>query len=196
MESSLHFKKSYGFGKIAESLIASYFRNKGYAVLPIYEKEISDGKGPAIYFPDAEVIGTDMLIFKGKRIYWIEAKHKNAFSWHRLTERWVTGIDIKHYRHYQDIAKRTNYPVWLIFYHEGGQARDSPPDSPSGLFGNNLQFLIENENHRHQNWGRYGMVYWAVEKLILIETKDEFKSRGESHFEQKALADELRQLLS
>jgi len=175
MDSSSQFKELYGFGKIAESLIALYFRSRGYAVLPIYEKEISDGKAPALYFTDAEIIGTDMLVFKKNIIYWIEAKHKNAFSWHRLTGRWVTGIDIKHYEHYQEIAKRTLFPVWLMFYHEGGQAKDSPPDSPSGLFGNDLQFLIENENHRHKNWGKCGMVYWAVEKLKLIKTKEEIK---------------------
>jgi len=149
-------------------------------VLPIYEKEISEGKGPAIYFPDAEIIGTDMLVFTKKIMYWIEAKHKTAFSWHRLTEKWVTGIDIKHYEHYQEIAKRTTFPVWLMFYHDGGQAKDSPPDSPSGLFGNNLEYLMENENHRHKNWGKYGMVYWAKEKLKLIALKEEM-NKGLTH---------------
>jgi hypothetical protein len=168
MDSSQTFNANYKYGKIAESKIALYFMGKGYAVLPIYEKEISEGKGPAIYFPDAEIIGTDMMILKERKIFWIEAKHKTAFSWHRITSRWVTGIDIKHYEHYQEIAKRTEWPVWFIFYHEGGQAKDSPTESPKGIFGNDLIFLKENENHRHANWGKYGMVYWAIDKLILI----------------------------
>jgi hypothetical protein len=170
MDLSQNFEDKLKFGKIAESKIAKFFLQKGYAVLPIYEKEIPENKGPAIYFEDKEIIGTDMMIFKGEQVYWIEAKHKTAFSWHRNTSRWVTGIDIKHYEHYQEIMKRTKWPVWLMFYHEGGQAKDSPADSPQGLYGNKLSYLIENENHKSYNWGKYGMVYWAIDKLILIKS--------------------------
>ena len=28
---------------------------------------------------------------------------RTAFSWHRLSGRWVTGIDLRHYEHYQEI---------------------------------------------------------------------------------------------
>mgnify|MGYP001191822364 FL=1 len=162
------FAESLGMGKIGESYIAKYFLNKGYAVLPIYEKEICEGKGPAVFFSDKEIIGTDMMIFKHEKVYWIEAKHKTAFSWHRLSGRWVTGIDLRHYEHYQEIMKRTAWPVWLIFCHRGGQAKDSPAESPKGLFGNDLSFLVENENHRHDNWGKSGMVYWAIDKLKFL----------------------------
>lgn len=162
---SPQFTESLQKGKIGESHIAKYFLNKGFAVLPIYEKEISEGKGPSIFFPDTEIIGTDMLVFKKDKTFWIEAKHKNAFSWHRISEKWVTGIDLKHYAHYQQIAQRTAWPVWLIFYHRGGQAKDSPKNSPEGLFGNEIFYLTENENHRHGNWGNSGMVYWAIDKL-------------------------------
>jgi hypothetical protein len=162
------FAESLKVGKIGETHIAQYFLRKGYAVLPIYEKEISEGKGPAIFFPDKEIIGTDMMIFKGEKIFWIEAKHKNAFTWHRITERWVTGIDLRHYEHYQEIATRTNWPVWLLFHHQGGQAKDSPANSPRGLFGNALDYLKQHENHRHNNWGKSGMVYWAIAALIKL----------------------------
>ena len=130
MDLSPSFAESLEMGKIGESHIAQHFLNKGYAVLPIYEKEICEGKGPAIFFPDREIIGPDMMVFKQDKVFWIEAKHKNAFSWHRITERWVTGIDLRHYEHYQEIMKRTSWPVWLVFYHRGGQAKDSPADSP------------------------------------------------------------------
>lgn len=165
----LSFAKQLKFGKIAESYIADYLKDKGYAVLPIYEKEISEGKGPAVFFPDKEVIGTDILAFKGDKVFWIEAKHKTAFSWHRITQRWVTGIDIRHYEDYFLLQDRTRWPVWLLFKHDGGQAKDSPPDSPRGLFGNNLKKLAMCENHRHLNWGKSGMVYWAVSNLIRLK---------------------------
>lgn len=44
--------------------------------------------------------------------------------------------------------------------------------SPKGLFGNDLKVLSVCENHRHLGWGKYGMVYWAIENLInLTEDK-------------------------
>jgi len=166
---SERFNRDFSFGKIGESKIAKHFLSKGYAVLPIYEKEINEGKGPAVFFPDAEIIGTDLMIFKNDKIFWIEAKHKTAFSWHRISQRWVTGIDIKHYTHYQEIGQRTNWPLWILFYHEGGKAKDSPENSPKGLFGNSINYLILNENHRSDNWGKSGMVYWSIDKLRKIE---------------------------
>lgn len=175
------FEQNLKYGKIAESVIAGWFRDKGYSVLPIYEKEIGEGKGPAIFFPDAEIIGTDMMVFNQQcnKVYWIEAKHKTAFTWHRISSRWVTGIDLKHYHHYQVIANRTIWPVWILFFHEGGQAKDSPSESPSGLFGNDLRVLINNENHKFPGKDRNGknidMVYWAHDKLHKIATLEELR---------------------
>lgn len=169
----MSFEKSYKFGKISESFIADYFRKRGHAILPIYEKEISEGKGPQIFFPDnEEIIGTDMLVInlREKNTLWVEAKHKTAFSWHRISNKWVTGIDLRHYEHYLKFREKTSWPLWLIFHHEGGQAKDSPAISPKGLFGNDIDFLKQNENHRHNGWGKSGMVYWAIDKLKLLST--------------------------
>lgn len=140
--------------------------------MPVYEKLIDEGKGPQVLLPKRELIAPDLLVFRGQRgseqAYWIEAKHKTAFSWHRLTGRWVTGIDLRHYEDYCCIDDMTPWPVWLLFLHQGGQAKDSPPNSPSGLHGNRLSVLRGCENHRHDNWGRTGMVYWALESLIAL----------------------------
>ena len=163
------FIESLSYGKTAESYIARYFLKLGYGVLPIYEKQINEGKGPQLFMGNDSIIGTDMLVFNNDKVFWVEAKHKTAFSYHRITSRWVTGIDLRHYEHYIKIQERTNWPVWILFYHEGGQAKDSPAESPKGLFGNDLKVLIKTENHRHGNWGDGGMVYWAKDKLILIE---------------------------
>ena len=169
----------YKQGKIGESLIAGWMRSRGNVVLPIYEKEISEGKGPTLFFPSGEeVIGTDLLCMKGDRVIWVEAKHKTAFSWYRIKEVWNTGIDIRHYEDYVKIANYTNYPVWLMFLHKGGQAKDSPP-SPSGLFGNNIKRLTDNECHRDYRASKSGMVYWNKDDLIQLATLDEvYKSNG------------------
>ena len=161
----MSLEESLAIGQAGESAIATWLRGKGYSVLPVYEKLFDTGKGPQLYTPGAELIAPDLLAFRGDRVLWIEAKHKTAFSWHRLTGRWVTGIDLRHYGDYLKVDDDSPWPVWLLFLHAGGQAKDSPPDSPSGLFGERLEYLRQHENHRHENCGRSGMVYWAHETL-------------------------------
>lgn len=134
-------------------------------MLPVYEIIKSQGKGPQLYMPNTELIAPDLFVFRGTNAWWMEAKHKTAFTWHRNTGRWVTGIDMRHYTDYCKVNDLTPWDVWLVFLHEGGQAKDSPANSPAGLFGNTLKFLREHENHRSGNWGKGGMVYWALASL-------------------------------
>jgi len=159
-------------GQAGESAIARWLRSRGHAVLPAYEKIIDNGKGPRLFTRTGPLVAPDLLVFQGTGVIWIEAKHKTAFTWHRATERWVTGIDLHHYEQYQLVSQQLRYPIWLLFLHDGGQAKDSPPDSPSGLFGNNLAYLTTHENHRHMNGGRAGMVYWAVSALVLLASRE------------------------
>jgi len=137
---------------------------KGYNILPVYEIEKNQYAGPAVFTADGDsLIAPDMLVFGKGKTFWIEAKNKTAFSWHRITGRWVTGIDLHHYEQYQQVARLIDWPVWLMFLQKGGHAVGSPPDSPSGLYGGHLDHLAKSENHRHSNWGKSGMVYWAIQ---------------------------------
>lgn len=165
------FEKSLEVGKVGESEIAKWFRGKGYHILPVYEIEKNQFKGPAVFSADGtEIIAPDMLVFSSDKTWWIEAKHKSAFTWHRISKRWVTGIDLHHYEEYLRINRLAVWPVWLMFLHKDGIAKDTPKGmkSPTGLFGNSLQHLFLNENHRHRNHGKSGMVYWSVDQLIKI----------------------------
>lgn len=156
-----------------ETAIAEWLKGRGYSVLPVYEKVFDTGKGPQLYTPRTALIAPDLLVYRGNKVLWIEAKHKTAFSWHRKTGQWVTGIDLRHYADYCKVAAEAPWPVWLLFLHDGGQAKDSPANSPAGLFGNELAYLREHENHRHENWGNSGMVYWAIEHLRLLASPTE-----------------------
>lgn len=151
------------FGKVAESAIAQYLMRRGRAILPVYEKLIDEGKGPQLFTAEGSFVAPDLCAIGNGKIIWAEVKHKTAFTWHRITGRWTTGIDLRHYSDYQRVAEKTRLPVWIFFLHEGGAAKDSPPDSPSGLFGNELGILTQRENHRSDRWGKSGMVYWAIE---------------------------------
>lgn len=158
------FNENLKQGKVGESQIAQWLKRRGHHILPIYEIEKGQYAGPAVYSSNGEsFIAPDMIAF-WKKTVWIEAKHKTAFTWHRISQRWVTGIDLHHYMQYQRVAEISEWPVWLMFLHCGGSAKDSDP-SPAGLFGNELNYLIRNENHRHNAWGKHGMVYWGIGTL-------------------------------
>lgn len=159
------FQQTLETGKVGESRISRWLRGRGFYVLPVYEIEISTGKGPRVFAPTREIVAPDMLAFRDDKTMWIEAKHKTAFSWHRITQRWVTGIDLRHYLEYCEIDDKTPFRVWIMFLHSGGQAKDSPANSPAGLFGNSLDYLRQHENHRSDKWGTSGMVYWCVDNL-------------------------------
>ena len=158
------FKENLIAGKVGESRIASWLRQRGQSVLPVYELIKNQGKGPVLLLPDRPLIAPDMFVFS-RDAWWIEAKHKAAFTWHRLSGKWTTGIDLRHYRDYCEVDQLTPWQVWLLFLHEEGCAKDSPAGCPSGLFGNKLGYLKKHENHRSEKWGKSGMVYWAVDHL-------------------------------
>lgn len=166
-------------GQIGESEISLWMIDEGWSVLPVYEKEIDNGKGPRLFTTDGQFVAPDMFVFRGVERGWIEAKHKSAMTYHRLTDHWVTGIDFKHWQDYQEVARRTAMDVWLFFLQRGGQAKDSPPNSPSGLFGAEIKELMRQVHHV---WADR-MVYWAPESdggpLKLFATLDEFNAAVE-----------------
>lgn len=168
----MSFERSLSRGLAGESAIARWLRRRGFSVLPAYQTMLDTGKGPQLYTPDCTLITPDMLVFKGNRVLWIEAKRKTAFAWNRQRGCWVTGIDLRHYSDYCRVEDCSPWPVWLLFLHEGGQAKDSPADSPAGLFGNSLEYLRHNENHRSPKFGSGGMVYWDIGCLRLMATVD------------------------
>jgi len=174
------FQHSLAVGKAGESKIAKWLQSRGNYVLPVYEKEINDYKGPVLYRPDgSQLICPDLLAITKTGTAWIEAKHKTAFTWHRKTQRFVTGIDIHHYEQYCAIARELqNIKVWILFLHNPGVAKDTPEGlvSPTGLFGGELLSL--KENHRHDNHGKSGMIYWAHDSLKKLANIEEFDERS------------------
>lgn len=168
-----NFERKLEQGKIGESEIAEWLKRRGYHILPIYEIEKGQYAGPSVYISKGDsIVAPDMLVFGGKkRIAWVEAKNKAAFTKHRITNRFVTGIDLHHYHHYLQIQDLVDWPIWLFFLQRGGTAVDSP-ESEAGLFGESLKNLKDKVNHE---WPyplpgqKHGMVYWAKESLIKLD---------------------------
>lgn len=179
----MSFDRQLAVGKVGESLIARWLRSRGNNVMPVYEIEKGQGKGPRLYSVCGELVAPDMLVFKGTGARWIEAKSKGAFTWYRVKGCYETGIDIRHYFDYLQVDEASPWPVWLMFLQWGGRAKDTPPhvpDSPAGLFGHRLAYLREHESHRAppQQWGKGGMVYWAHDTLIQLATLEEVRAVG------------------
>jgi hypothetical protein len=168
----MSFQEALQVGKTGESLIAKYLLRLGYSVLPAYEKADDDHKGPVLFSSSgASLVAPDMLAFKGRQVLWIEAKNKTSFTWYRKTGEWVTGINLHHYQQYLTIQNdRPEWPIWLLFLHMDGIAKDTPPGkiSPTGLFGNALSWLRNTEHHRYLNHGTSGMVYWNIDDLKFL----------------------------
>ena len=187
MGAVLEFQKNLAFGQMAESIIARWLKSRGNQVLPIYDIEYETGKGPRLFGPLHELVAPDLLVFGTHRIFWAECKRKSVFSWHRKTERWTTGIDLRHWLDYVKVQEATTTEIWLFFLHEcrDPDARDvrfgCPPASPTGLFGNPLSHLRNHVNHESSplhgttGWGRSGMIYWAVDQLRLFANLAEMK---------------------
>lgn len=164
----MSFEESLQVGLLGEQVIAQWLIRKGYQVLPAYEIELIHGKGPRLFTTEGPIITPDLLVFNGQKIVWCEAKTKTAFTWHRLSGTWQTGIDRKHWLEYLRIAQLTPFPVWIFFLHKpNGQAKDTPEGmmSPSGLFGHSIEQLNRSIHHEHANHGPSGMVYWTVDAL-------------------------------
>jgi hypothetical protein len=164
----MSFAEQLGRGLIGEGEISRWFISKGYSVLPAYEVEVNHGKGPRMFSAQGAFISPDLLVFNSQKVFWCEAKTKSAFTWHRSSLTWQTGIDRRHWHHYLDVAFIAPFPVWILFFHRpGNQAKDTPEGlvSPCGLFGNEIGKLRETIHHEHENHGPSGMVYWTLESL-------------------------------
>ena len=169
MDSSAHFKKQLDIGKVGETEISKWLISRGANVLPVYEIAENQYKGPALYTMDGGVIAPDIICFKKGKVTFIEAKHKNAFSWYRKKSIWTTGIDKKHFEEYVRIQDITEVEVWILFLHRGGIAKDSPP-SPSGLYGESIEVLKRNIDHESNKFGKGGMVFWNRDTLKQLAT--------------------------
>lgn len=196
----MKFEESLEQGRVAEGWIAHWLMSRGSSIMPAYELEHQQFKGPQLFGSDGELVAPDMIAFTANGIIWIEAKHKSVFTWHRNTGRWTTGIDLHHYKQYLQVADKTSLPVWLLFFHRETRPdrRDikhgCPQSCPTGLFGGDLSRLRNKENHRSLpkdesrerclGHGKSGMVYWAAETLTKLASKEEVlgiaKVRGEA----------------
>lgn len=166
------FDESLFVGKIAESEIARWIRKNGSSTLPIYEVERGNYKGPVLYAPDGTaIIAPDILCFKNGKVYWVEAKHKEIFSFYRKKQAWQTGIDYHHWHEYLRIQLLIpSILVWLMFLHKGGIDKSSGKKSPAGLYARPISKLKDCIDHvdtsiNTRKYAPHGMILWDIKSL-------------------------------
>lgn len=164
-------------GKIGEDLISRWLIGRGWNILPVYEQSINTGKGPRVFSAETNLVAPDALAFKAGKFMWVEAKTKSLFSFHRITGRYVTGIDLRHYNHYLHVVGISNTPLYLFFLHTGLGESDDELEKDAGLFFGDIQILKDCENHRSDKWGKSGMVYWAKESLTKAASIEQVNKR-------------------
>lgn len=167
----MSFEQQLAKGMLGEDEISQWLISKGYSVLPAYQITQDHGKGPRLFTPLGKLISPDLLAFNHVRTLWVEAKTKSAFSWHRITQKWTTGIDYRHWLDYVRVDTESPFRVSIVFLHRKGNAAKDTPDgmtSPHGLYIAQVSKLKDCINHRSDNHGHSGMVYWAEESLTLI----------------------------
>ena len=164
----MSFENTLSEGLAGESVITRWLNQQGCHVLPAYEVSQNRGKGPRLFTASEQLIAPDLLCLNDTKVFWVECKTKAAFVWHRLSETWRTGLDLRHWQDYLKVEDTTGIPVWLLFLHKPGSlAKDTPEgmQSPHGLYGESLAKLRDNVHHEHTNHGSSGMVYWELETL-------------------------------
>jgi len=160
-------------GRKGERLIAHWLMRRGFSVLPAYAVSEHDAKGPRVFSMEGDLISPDLFVFGQSKAFWVEAKSKAAFTWHRISQTYQDGIDIRCWDDYRALRERINWPVWLLFLHGPHQrAKDNPPDKtpPTGLFGGEIERLATCIHHRSDNYGSGGMVYWCHADLCKDDT--------------------------
>lgn len=182
------FKQALTEGRAGESLIAGWLQRKGCNILPAYEIEQPQFKGPRVFSAERNLVAPDWLAFGYPKVdekprvgnlpqrekrkayaFWCEAKSKAAFTWHRLSGTYQDGVDRCYWLDYLELRRRMCWPLWLFFLHApGGLAKDNPAGMmpPSGLFGGEVRRLAGCIHHESDRWGKGGMVYWRCDDLM------------------------------
>jgi len=163
------FDSQLKYGQEAERHISRWLMSRGWSILPVYETEGLDYKGPRFFTASKQLVAPDLLAIKQGRFCWVEAKHKTVFSWYRIGQYWCTGIDVHHWLDYQKLATlHPSIDFWILFLHRQVSTPEGDGRSPIGLFGNRISKLAVQFSHMSDKWGRHGMIYWALSHLKLL----------------------------
>lgn len=118
----MNFEQQLEWGEEGEELVASYLIGCGVTIAPLYQ--FNADQAPFLLNNKEKLILPDLTCWNKGVGYFVECKRKN--QWVSFDGNIETGLDQKHYSHYQKIKRATGQNVWIFFLHE--------KQDPQGMF--------------------------------------------------------------
>lgn len=122
-----------------------------------------DTGAPMLLAYGAEIIAPDMLTWGNGEPLWLEVKDKDNCSWHRITSKWQTGFNERHFHAYLEVSRRTRTDVSVWFIQRGIGREDDPRGlpQPRGVYTGRLSKIGS------KGRSRGGMMYWNLNDLTM-----------------------------
>lgn len=115
---SLRDTAKFQWGEVFERALSDYVKRMDWAVLPVYNYRGDEEKAPALERLAGDVILPDLHVMKNGCSPWVEAKRKTRADWTHITQRFETGINLRHYQHYKLVKQISGDPVLIVFGHD------------------------------------------------------------------------------
>ena len=141
-------------------------------MVPAYQVADDSPVGPRVLGPAGKCfVAPDLLCIEpGKSVAWVEAKHKEHWSWYGVRKRWEGGIDVRDWANYRRLREVSGVPIWIMFLVQSDKPHPSDVKwlpvgkrAPTGLYGIEVADAQECVRTAPQ-WAR-GMAYWPIEEM-------------------------------
>ena len=153
------FQNNLAEARKYEIALSKWLQKKfGFYVLPTYDYSgLQKNKAPKLSGMMNSFVIPDLLCFKPERKVWVECKWKSKAELYRKNNVYVTGIESRLFKQYQQVGKLSGIEVKIMFLHV----------AESEIRGNDLDFLSENINNYYagDKFKNDGMVFWDFNKL-------------------------------
>lgn len=114
-----NFEHDRELGRQYEIAVSRWLQRRGWHILPAYDYAgQGDSKAPKLMRLADGYIVPDLLACRAGRRRWYEVKFKTRCTRRRPGAPLETGINLKHWRHYNDVKALSGDQVWLVFVHK------------------------------------------------------------------------------
>ena len=148
------FEEKVTEARTYERALSDWYQRKfGAHVLPTYDYSgLQENKAPKLICQNSGLVIPDLLVCGNGRTTWVECKWKTHADLHRKTGHLVTGVNARHFSHYQQVKTISGRCVYLMFLHVKEQE----------VRGAELDSLMETIHHTYDGdkMGYSGMVFW------------------------------------
>lgn len=159
------YEKRFKRGEQGELDLINLLRRRGWYVEHLKKQHTGDHKGPRIYPPiindqskqEHEMVSPDMIIFRKKRIYYVEVKCADYCSTYGADQRYQVPISLNLYEDYCRVYDISPLDFYIFYIIEGNHPKLS--DTPSGVFKASIGKIKKAYDHQYPNSSGKMMVY-------------------------------------